>query len=38
MASSVKTSYEHIALDEQGRAVIEGTRMKVTHLVIGHTH
>ncbi|HXF61620.1 MAG TPA: DUF433 domain-containing protein [Caldilineaceae bacterium] len=31
-----KTAYAHIVLDAKGRPVIEGTRMKVSHLVTEH--
>jgi uncharacterized protein (DUF433 family) len=34
--SLTKTAYEHIVLDAQQRPIIEGTRMKVSHLVIEH--
>lgn len=36
---SPATGYKHIALDEQGRPVIEGTRTKVLQVVLDHyTH
>jgi uncharacterized protein (DUF433 family) len=31
-----KTAYAHIVLDAKGRPVIEGTRMRVSHLVSAH--
>ncbi|BAC90897.1 gll2956 [Gloeobacter violaceus PCC 7421] len=31
------TTYEHIVLDRNGRAIIEGTRIKVKHLAADHT-
>ncbi|WP_297832369.1 DUF433 domain-containing protein [Thermomonas sp.] len=36
MTNPTKTTYEHIVLDEKQRPVIEGTRMKVSHLVSEH--
>jgi uncharacterized protein (DUF433 family) len=35
--SNTETAYEHVVLDEQGVALIEGTTMKVIELVLDTT-
>jgi hypothetical protein len=33
MAAATQTTYPHIVLNDKGQPIIEGTRMKVLHLV-----